>query len=95
MRQHVQDHIDKHGEAASLPDDLADQIPVDLPNWVPKVFKTGAQRYRIASNTSQASSSRKAALLAKKVEMALAREARIEAELAEMENDKKRPGQHR
>ena len=87
LRQHVHDHIEKHSEDSALPTDFSDQIPVDLPNRVPKIFKSIAQRYRISSSTSQASSSRKAALLAKKVEMAMAREARIEAELAEMEHD--------
>ena len=90
LRQHGHDHIEKHGEDSASPADLADKIPVDLPNWVPKIFKTIAQRYRISSSTSQASSSRKAAVLAKKVEMAMAREARIEAELAEMEHDENR-----
>ena len=90
LRQHVQDHIEIHGEDAALPTDFADHIPVELPNWVLEIFINITQRYSIASNTSQASSSRKAALLAKRVEMALAREARVEAELAEMENDENR-----
>ena len=89
LRQHVQDHIDGNGESAALPDDIADRIPVGLPNWVPKVFKTKMQEHRIGT-PSQASSSRKAAMLAKRVELlALAKEARLAAELEEMENDEK------
>ena len=83
LRDSLCSFVDANGSDAGLPDNYADWVPIDLPKWVPRPSMF-VQNFRITSN-SMTSSSRKAGLLRKRAELAAARVALVEAELAEAE----------
>ena len=84
LRTSLQTFVDENGPDARLPTnlDLGNWVPIDLPRWVPRPPGPAPQNFRIASG-SITSSSRKAEVLRKRAELAAARVALAEAELAE------------
>ena len=85
LRETLQKHVTQHGDKP-LDEAFVSSIPVELPPWVPKNLRVSltpasmTTMFKMAS-TSEGRSSRKAAVLRLRAELAKAKEARLAAEL--------------